>query len=52
MGHAATGKDIRGFLHRGRQFLWVLAALIRRAGRRRSTGRCQGGWGDGEAMAL
>ncbi|PKQ38864.1 MAG: glycosyl transferase [Actinobacteria bacterium HGW-Actinobacteria-1] len=29
MAHAATGKDIAGFAHRGRQFLHVLGALIR-----------------------
>lgn len=31
MAHAATGKDIAGFAHRGRQFLHVLGALIRLA---------------------
>lgn len=31
MSHAATGRDIGGFLHRGRQFAHVLNALIRLA---------------------
>lgn len=31
MGHAATGRDLSGFLHRGRQFLHVAGALIRLA---------------------
>lgn len=31
MGHAATGKDLAGFRHRGRQFLHVAAALLRLA---------------------
>lgn len=31
MGHAATGRDIAGFVHRGRQFLQVAAALARLA---------------------
>jgi len=29
MGHAATGRDLAGFAHRGRQFLHVAAALIK-----------------------
>ncbi len=29
MAHAATGKDLAGFAHRGRQFLHVLGTLIR-----------------------
>lgn len=29
MTHAATGKDIAGFAHRGRQFVHVLGALVR-----------------------
>lgn len=29
MAHAATGRDIAGFIHRGRQFLHVLRALAR-----------------------
>jgi glycosyltransferase involved in cell wall biosynthesis len=36
MRHAATGRDLAGFVHRGRQFLAVAAALVRlapRAGR-------------------
>lgn len=28
MGHAATGKDLSGFVHRGRQFIHVAGALI------------------------
>jgi len=31
MTHAATGRDIKGFTHRGRQFLHVLGALARLA---------------------
>lgn len=31
MGHAATGKDLSGFAHRGRQFVHVAGALIRLA---------------------
>ncbi len=36
MGHAATGKDLAGFLHRGRQFVQVGMALLRLALRRSS----------------
>lgn len=28
MGHAATGRDIAGFMHRGRQFIQVAVALL------------------------
>ncbi len=31
MSHAATGRDLSGFMHRGRQFAHVLRALIRLA---------------------
>lgn len=31
MGHAATGRDLAGFRHRGRQFVHVAAALVRLA---------------------
>jgi glycosyltransferase involved in cell wall biosynthesis len=31
MAHAATGRDLRGFLHRGRQFVAVARVLTRRA---------------------
>lgn len=31
MGHAATGRDIAGFKHRGRQFVHVAGALVRLA---------------------
>jgi hypothetical protein len=31
MGHAATGRDLAGFRHRGRQFVHVAAALLRLA---------------------
>ncbi|MGV8082466.1 MAG: glycosyltransferase family 2 protein [Coriobacteriia bacterium] len=31
MTHAATGRDVRGFVHRGRQFAHVLIALVRLA---------------------
>lgn len=31
MGHAATGRDLAGFKHRGRQFVHVAAALLRLA---------------------
>lgn len=31
MGHAATGRDLQGFVHRGRQFYQVLLALLRLA---------------------
>ncbi len=37
MSHAATGKDLAGFTHRGRQFLHVLGALIRLALERRQS---------------
>ncbi|MGB4442068.1 MAG: glycosyltransferase family 2 protein [Coriobacteriia bacterium] len=36
MGHAATGRDIPGFTHRGRQFVQVAAALLRLAFARRN----------------
>lgn len=29
MGHSATGRDLKGFIHRGRQFVHVAIALIR-----------------------
>jgi len=29
MGHAATGRDLSGFMHRGRQFIQVARALVR-----------------------
>ncbi|MDO8683885.1 MAG: glycosyltransferase family 2 protein [Armatimonadota bacterium] len=35
--HRATGRDIRGFIHRGRQFRDVLIALSRRAFNRRKS---------------
>lgn len=35
MAHAATGRDAAGFIHRGRQFLHVAAALLRLAFERR-----------------
>ncbi len=35
MTHAATGRDVRGFLHRGRQFVHVSLALIKLAFERR-----------------
>ncbi|MCG2808479.1 MAG: glycosyltransferase family 2 protein [Coriobacteriia bacterium] len=35
MAHAATGRDIAGFRHRGRQFAHVLRALVRLAFERR-----------------
>lgn len=31
MGHAATGRDLTGFVHRGRQFVHVAVSLIRLA---------------------
>lgn len=31
MGHAATGRDVAGFVHRGRQFVHVAAALLKLA---------------------
>ena len=31
MGHAATGRDLKGFVHRGRQFVHVAVSLIRLA---------------------
>jgi len=34
MAHAATGRDIAGFAHRGRQFVHVASALARLALRR------------------
>lgn len=36
MAHAATGRDLQGFAHRGRQFIHVGAALIRLATQRTS----------------
>ncbi len=38
MAHAATGRDLRGFLHRGRQFVAVIRVLGHRAVRRRKAG--------------
>lgn len=35
MSHAATGRDLAGFIHRGRQFVHVAIALIRLAFERR-----------------
>lgn len=35
MSHAATGRDVSGFVHRGRQFLHVTMALVRMAFERR-----------------
>ena len=35
MSHAATGRDLSGFVHRGRQFLHVTMALLRMAFERR-----------------
>lgn len=35
MTHAATGRDVAGFVHRGRQFAHVLIALVRLAFERR-----------------
>jgi glycosyltransferase involved in cell wall biosynthesis len=35
MGHAATGRDLKGFVHRGRQFVHVALALTRLAFERR-----------------
>lgn len=35
MAHAATGRDVRGFIHRGRQFVHVALALIKLAFERR-----------------
>lgn len=35
MSHAATGRDLRGFVHRGRQFAHVALALARIAGEKR-----------------
>lgn len=32
MAHRPTGRDLRGFLHRGRQFRDVLRAILRRSG--------------------
>ncbi|MBN2404854.1 MAG: glycosyltransferase [Coriobacteriia bacterium] len=37
MSHAATGRDLSGFMHRGRQFAHVLRALIRLAFERTPT---------------
>lgn len=34
MAHAATGKDLAGFAHRGRQFVQIAVALVRLATRR------------------
>lgn len=36
MAHAATGRDVAGFVHRGRQFVHVSLALIKLAFERRS----------------
>lgn len=35
MSHAATGRDLKGFVHRGRQFVHVSLALVRLAFERR-----------------
>lgn len=37
MSHAATGRDLHGFVHRGRQFVHVTLALIKLAIERRRT---------------
>jgi glycosyltransferase involved in cell wall biosynthesis len=42
MRHAATGRDLAGFLHRGRQFVAVAASLARLAFERQSTGSSGG----------
>lgn len=39
MGHAATGRDISGFVHRGRQFVHVSIALVRLAAESRRARR-------------
>jgi len=39
MQHAATGRDLAGFRHRGRQLAHILRALARRAVRRSSARR-------------
>lgn len=36
MSHAATGRDVAGFMHRGRQFAHVLRALVRLTFERRA----------------
>lgn len=42
MTHAATGRDLAGFVHRGRQFIAVVAALARLAAERQSAGDSAG----------
>lgn len=37
MGHAATGRDVAGFVHRGRQFVHVARALLRLSSERPRT---------------
>jgi len=37
MSHDVTGRDIRGFLHRGKQFMDILKLLISRLGREKSS---------------
>lgn len=39
MAHAATGRNVRGFVHRGRQFVHVAVALARLAGEKSPTRR-------------
>lgn len=39
MGHAATGRDLSGFVHRGRQFVHVAIALVRLAAETRRARR-------------
>lgn len=38
MAHAATGRDVAGFVHRGRQFVHVVLALLRLAFERKPSG--------------
>ncbi|MDP2300742.1 MAG: hypothetical protein Q8M55_08535, partial [Actinomycetota bacterium] len=42
MRHAATGRDLAGFLHRGRQFVAVAVSLARLALERQSPGSNEG----------
>jgi len=41
MGHAATGRDVSGFVHRGRQFVHVGLALMKLGAEVRKSRRSQ-----------
>ncbi len=45
MAHAATGRDLKGFVHRGRQFVHVALALMRLAREAAPQRDTDGSWG-------